>query len=62
MRVDPLLPRAEKLVLVFEAIGDDKVPINSTSLDNQLGILANQTLEPMAVGKQLHLGRCRGGN
>jgi hypothetical protein len=29
MRLDPLLPRAEKLVLVLEAIGDGKVRVNS---------------------------------
>jgi hypothetical protein len=44
MRVDPLVPRAEKLVLVLEAIGDDKVRIDSTSLDNPLVVLADQAL------------------
>jgi hypothetical protein len=34
--VDPLVPRAEKLVLVLEAIGDDKERVNSTSIDNPL--------------------------
>jgi hypothetical protein len=34
MRVDSLVPRAEKITLVLEAIGDDKVGIKSTSLDN----------------------------
>jgi hypothetical protein len=53
MRVDPLLPRAEKLVPVLEAIGDDKVRINSTSLDNPLVVLANEALEVVAIEEQL---------
>jgi hypothetical protein len=57
MRVDPLLPRAEKLVLVLEAIGDDKVRINSTSLDNPLVVLAYEALEVVAIEKQLHVCR-----
>jgi hypothetical protein len=56
MRLDPLVPRAEKLVLL-EAIGDDKVPINSASLDNPLVVLADQALEVVAVEKQLHVCR-----
>jgi hypothetical protein len=40
MRVDPLVPRAEKLTLVLEAIGDDKVRVNSGSLGSTL-VLAN---------------------
>jgi hypothetical protein len=38
---------------LLEAIGDDKVRINSTSLDKQLVILANQALERVAVGKHV---------
>jgi hypothetical protein len=45
MGVDPLVPRAAKLVLVLEAIDDDKVRINSASLDNPLVVLANEALE-----------------
>jgi hypothetical protein len=44
MRVDPLLPRAEKLTLTLEAIGDDKV-------------LANEALEVVALEKQVHVCR-----
>jgi hypothetical protein len=44
MRVDPLLPQAEKLVLVLDAIGDDKVRIKSNSLDNPLVALADQAV------------------
>jgi hypothetical protein len=61
MRVDSLVPRAEKLVLVLEAIGDNKVRINSTSLDIPLVILDNQALEVVAVGKQLHVGPATAG-
>ena len=57
MRVDTLVPRAEKLVLVLEAIGDDKVRINSTSLDNPLVVLANQALKALALDKRLHVCR-----
>ena len=57
MRVDPLLPRAEKLFMVLEAIGDDKVRINSTSLDNPLVVLAYEALEVVAIEKQLHVCR-----
>jgi hypothetical protein len=56
-RVDPLLPRAEKRVLVLEAIGDDKVRINSTSLYNPLVVLAYEALEVVAIEKQLHVCR-----
>jgi hypothetical protein len=57
MRVDPVLPRAEKCTLVIEAIGDDKVRVNHQSLDAPLVILANQALEVVAIGKSLHIAR-----
>jgi hypothetical protein len=57
MRVDPLIPRAEKLVLVLEPSGDDKARINSTNLDNPLVALANEALEVVAIDKQLHVCR-----
>jgi hypothetical protein len=57
MRVDPLLPRAERLTLVLEAIGDDKVRINSASLDNPLILLADQALEVATLDKQPHVCR-----
>jgi hypothetical protein len=47
MRVDPLVPRGEKLVLVLEAIGDDKVRVNHQALDSPLD---NQALEVVANG------------
>jgi hypothetical protein len=57
MRLDPLIPRAEKVTLVLEAIGDDKVRINHSSLVNPLVVLADQALEIVAVEKQLHVCR-----
>jgi hypothetical protein len=57
MRVDSVIPRAEKCTLVIEAIGDDKVRVNHQSLDAPLIILANQALEVVAVGKTLHVAR-----
>ena len=57
MRLDPLVPRAEKLGLGLEAIGDDKVWVNSTSIDNPLVTLEDQAIEIVGIGKQLH--RCR---
>jgi hypothetical protein len=36
MRVDPFLPRAEKLTLVLEAIGDGKVRVNHQALDRTI--------------------------
>jgi hypothetical protein len=42
VRVDPLVSRAEKLTLVLEAIGDDKVRVNSASLDNPLILLTDE--------------------
>jgi hypothetical protein len=50
-KVDPLVPRAEKMLLVLEAIGDDKVRVNSGSLDSPLVMLANQMLEVLALDK-----------
>jgi hypothetical protein len=43
--------------LVLEAVGDDKVRVNHSSLDTPLVILANQTLEVVAVRKILHIAR-----
>jgi hypothetical protein len=57
VRVDPVLPRAEKLTLVLEAIGDDKVRIDPTGLDNPLVVLANEAPALVAIDKQLHVAR-----
>jgi uncharacterized protein len=57
MRVDLVIPRAEKVTVVLEAVGDDKVRVNAMSLDSPLVILANEALEVVAVGKTLHVAR-----
>jgi hypothetical protein len=41
MRVDPLVPRAAKLVAVLETIGDDGVRVTLAILDSPLVMLAN---------------------
>jgi hypothetical protein len=40
-----MLPAAEKITLVLEGIGDDRVRVNSSSLDHPLVILPDQALE-----------------
>ena len=45
MSVDLMLPAAEKITLVLEGIGDDKIRVNSSSLDHPLVILPDQALE-----------------
>ena len=57
MRVDLLLPAAEKIVLVLEGIGDDKIRVNSSSLDHPLTILPDQTIEIVAIEKKLIVSR-----
>jgi len=42
---------------VIEAIGGDKVRVNHQSLDIPLVILANQALEVVGSGKELHIAR-----
>jgi hypothetical protein len=54
MRLDLVLPAAEKMTLVLEALGDDKVRVNSSSLESPLTILADQSLE--VVGRGKHVG------
>jgi hypothetical protein len=46
-----MLPAAEKITLVLEAIGDDKIRVNSSSLDQPLTILPDQALEIVAIAK-----------
>jgi hypothetical protein len=41
MRVELVLPAAQKLNLVLEAVGDDKVRINWSSLESPPTILAD---------------------
>ena len=51
MRLDLMLPAAEKITLVLEGIGDDRVRVNSSSLDHPLVILPDQALEIVAIAK-----------
>jgi hypothetical protein len=46
-----MLPASEKIVPVLEAIGDDKIRVNSSSLDHPLVVLADQALEIVAIAK-----------
>jgi hypothetical protein len=41
------------MTTVLKAVGDDKVRINSSSLVSPLTILPHQSLEVVAVGKQI---------
>jgi hypothetical protein len=49
--------RGEKITLVLEAIGDDKIRVNSTSLDHPLTILADQAIEIVGIEKKVMVGR-----
>ena len=57
MSVDLAHPAAEKIVLVLEGIGDDKVRVNSSSLDHPLVVLPDQALEIVAIAKKVMVGR-----
>ena len=47
-----MLPAAEKIVLVLEGIGDDKIRVNSSSLDHPLTILPGQGIEIVATRRR----------
>ena len=49
MSVDLALPAAEKMTIVLEAVGDDKIRVNSSSLDSSIVILPEQALEIVAI-------------
>jgi hypothetical protein len=57
MRVDLVLPAAQKLTLVLEALGDDKVRVNHSSLEAPLTILPDQSSEVVAIEKQILVRR-----
>ena len=44
-------PTIEKVTLVLEGIGGDKIRIDSTSLDQPLTVLPDQALEIVAIAK-----------
>ena len=54
MSVDLMLPAAEKITLVLEGIGDDKIRVNSSSLDNPVTILADQGIEIVGIHGGAH--------
>jgi hypothetical protein len=51
MRLDLAHPAVEKVSLVLEGIGGDKIRIDSTSLDQPLTVLPDQALEIVAIAK-----------
>jgi hypothetical protein len=60
MSVDLAHPAAEKIVLVLEGIGDDKVWMNSSSLDHPLVILPDHGVEKkVIVGRVTRLAQPR---
>jgi hypothetical protein len=56
-QLDLAYPAAEKIVLVLEGIGDDKVRVNSSSLDHPLVVLPDQALEIVGIAKKVMVGR-----
>jgi hypothetical protein len=52
-----MLPAGEKVVLVLEGICDDKIRVNSSSLDHPLVILPDQGIEIVAIEKKVMVGR-----
>ena len=52
-----MLPADEKIVLVLEGIGDDKIRVNSSSLVHPLTIPPDQAIEIVAIEKKVMMGR-----
>jgi hypothetical protein len=52
-----MLPAGEKIVLVLEAMGDDKIRVNSSSLNHPLTILPDQAIEIVGIEKKVTVGR-----
>jgi hypothetical protein len=57
MSVDLAHPAAEKIVLVLEGIGDDKIHVNSSSLDQPLRILPRPGPKIVGIEKNVMMGR-----
>jgi hypothetical protein len=53
MRVNLVLPVAEKMTIVLEAVGGDKVRVNLSSLERPVAVLADQSLEVVAIEKPI---------
>jgi hypothetical protein len=56
MRLDLVHPAAEKITLVLEGVGDDKIRVNSASLDHPLVILPGEGIKIVAIEKRGHGG------
>ena len=54
MSVDLVHPAVEKVTLVLEGLGGDKIRIDSTSLDQPLTVLPDQAFEIGADRKNRH--------
>ena len=59
MRLDLAHPAVEKVTLVLEGSGGDKIRIDSASLDHPLTILPDQGIEIVAIEKKVMAGRVR---
>ena len=57
MRLDLVHPAAKKITLVLEGIGDDKIQVNSSSLDHPVLVLPDQGLEIVGIEKKVMAGR-----
>jgi hypothetical protein len=55
-RVHPGPPGSEKITLVLKAIGDDKILVNSSSLDHPLVTLPDQGIEIVGIEKKVMVG------
>ena len=49
MRLDLVHPAVEKVTLVLEGIGDGKIRVNSSSLDQLLIVLPEQAIEIVGI-------------
>jgi hypothetical protein len=52
MQLDPVYV-GDRLIVVFEAIGEDKVRITASSWSDAVVIRAHEALEVLALGKRL---------
>jgi hypothetical protein len=52
-----MLPAGEKTTLVLEAIGDDKIRVNSSSLDHPLTILPDQAIQIVGIEEKVIVSR-----
>jgi hypothetical protein len=55
-RLDLVHPAVEKVTLVLEGIGDGKIRVNSSSLDQLLIVLPEQAIEIVGIEKKVMVG------